>query len=52
MGSDILALQVRQLADQGGSTYLASAWSVFNDLATTDPESLEALFEPKWPIQV
>ena len=52
MGSDILALQARECAKAGGSTYLASSWSIHNDLARRQPEVLETLFSNSWPIQV
>lgn len=52
MGSDILALQARECAKAGGSTYLASSWSIHNDLARQQPEVLETLFSKSWPIQV
>jgi alpha-ketoglutarate-dependent taurine dioxygenase len=51
MGSDILALQVRQCASEGGNTFLASAWTVYNDLLSTDPKALELLFSETWPLQ-
>lgn len=52
MGSDILALQARECAKSGGRTYLASSWSIHNDLARRQPEVLETLFSNSWPIQV
>jgi len=52
MGTDILALQVRQCAGKGGNTYLASASKLFCELSKTDPEAVKALFKPNWPIQL
>jgi hypothetical protein len=52
MGCDILALQVRDVAEEGGLTYLSSAWSVYNRLASQEPAVLETLLAPKWPVQI
>ncbi|KAI5458504.1 hypothetical protein BGZ63DRAFT_492075 [Mariannaea sp. PMI_226] len=52
MGCDILALQVRDSADKGGSTYLSSAWTVFNDLLNREPDVLKTLLTPEWPVQI
>lgn len=52
MGTDILALQVRQCAGKGGNTYLASASKLFCELSKTDPEAVKALFKSNWPIQM
>lgn len=51
MGADILALQVRGKAAQGGGTFVAPAWSMFNDLVS-DPTHLETLLDSNWPIQI
>ena len=51
MGADILSLQARACAETGGSTCLASAWSVYNDLAEQQPEALDTLLSNTWPIQ-
>lgn len=52
MGCDILSLQVRHSAPEGGYTYLSSAWTVFNDLLHREPEVIKTLLAPNWPIQV
>jgi len=52
MGADLMGLQVRESAASGGNTYLASAWSIYNDLLSTKPEVVKELFAPSWPIQV
>ncbi|ROT34531.1 taurine catabolism dioxygenase TauD [Sodiomyces alkalinus F11] len=51
MGTDVLALQVRGLAAQGGHTFVTSAWSIYNDLLS-EPNHLQMLLEPTWPIQI
>ncbi|SPN98751.1 related to TfdA family oxidoreductase [Cephalotrichum gorgonifer] len=52
MGSDVLCLQVRECAQTGGGTHLASSWSIYNDLVREKPEVIETLFSSSWPIQV
>lgn len=52
MGCDILSLQVRHSAKNGGYTYLSSAWAVFNDLLSTEPEVVKTLLAPNWPVQL
>lgn len=52
MGCDVLALQVRDSADKGGSTYLSSVWTIFNDLLTRDLEAVKTLLTPDWPVQM
>lgn len=52
MGCDILSLQVRNIADKGGYTYLSSAWWVFNDLLNREPEVVKTLLAPNWPVQL
>lgn len=52
MGCDILSLQVRNIADKGGYTYLSSAWWVFNDLLNREPEVVRTLLAPNWPVQL
>jgi hypothetical protein len=52
MGADILALQVRQCAKEGGHTYVASAGKVFCELVKSRPDVVETLFRADWPIQV
>lgn len=51
MGVDCLALHVRGLADRGGHTWIASSWTIFQELLSF-PDTLEVLASPKWPIQV
>ncbi|KAK2601609.1 hypothetical protein QQS21_004844 [Conoideocrella luteorostrata] len=51
MGCDILALQVRHSALDGGSTFLSSASTIFNRLSEDEPEVVETLLEPSWPVQ-
>ncbi|KAF4978428.1 hypothetical protein FZEAL_5192 [Fusarium zealandicum] len=52
MGCDILSLQVRHSAEKGGYTYLSSAWTVFNDLLSREPEVVKTLLAPNWPVQL
>ena len=52
MGCDILSLQVRHSAHEGGYTYLSSAWTVFNDLLNREPEAVKTLLAPDWPVQM
>lgn len=52
MGTDLLALQVRQCAKKGGDTYVASASKLFCELVATEPEAAQALLKPNWPIQM
>ncbi|KAB5550879.1 taurine catabolism dioxygenase family protein [Coniochaeta sp. 2T2.1] len=52
MGTDILALQVRQCAKEGGHTYVASAGNIFCELAARRPDVIETLARADWPIQV
>lgn len=51
MGCDILALQVRHNANEGGSTCLSSAKTVYDYLAETEPDVAELLTTPDWPVQ-
>ncbi|KAF7563594.1 hypothetical protein G7046_g508 [Stylonectria norvegica] len=52
MGCDLLSLQVRHSAQEGGYTYLSSAWTVFNDLVNREPEVVKTLLAPNWPVQL
>jgi hypothetical protein len=52
MGTDILALHVRSLAETGGSTFVSSSWTIYKELVASYPEILKALCDPSWPIQV
>lgn len=46
---DILALQTRECAAQGGRNILASSWTVYNKIAAERPDLLQLLAEPIWP---
>ncbi|KAK0634456.1 hypothetical protein B0T17DRAFT_586269 [Bombardia bombarda] len=46
---DILALQTRNCAAEGGRNILASSWTVYNKLMATHPEVRELLAQPIWP---
>jgi hypothetical protein len=39
----------RNLAAQGGQSVLASAYTVYNELAATRPDLIHVLAEPNWP---
>lgn len=52
MGTDILALHARSLAETGGNAFVASSWTIYKELAASYPKALEALRQPSWPIQV
>ncbi|KAI1653974.1 Clavaminate synthase-like protein [Daldinia decipiens] len=51
MGCEILSIQVRDRADEGGRTCVASIAAVYNDLVQTKPWVLHALAKHNWPIQ-
>ncbi|KAK1835896.1 hypothetical protein QBC39DRAFT_249580 [Podospora conica] len=52
MGVDILALHVRAVAEQGGRTFLASSWTIYQELERTRPDIIHILTQSEWPIQV
>ncbi|KAI8957034.1 Clavaminate synthase-like protein [Daldinia sp. FL1419] len=51
MGCEILAIQVRDRADEGGHTCVASMAAIYNDLVQTKPWVLHVLARHDWPIQ-
>ncbi|KAI9762218.1 MAG: hypothetical protein M4579_000541 [Chaenotheca gracillima] len=46
---DVLAMQTRNCAAQGGSTVIASVEKVYNELAVTRPDLIHTLMRPDWP---
>ena len=46
---DILALQTRNLAAEGGRNILASSWTVYNKITERHPEVRDLLAQPIWP---
>ncbi len=52
MGTDVLALHVRSLAEAGGDTFVSSSWTIYKELVSSYPEALKALCDANWPIQV
>ncbi|KAL1890927.1 hypothetical protein Sste5346_007924 [Sporothrix stenoceras] len=52
MGTDILALQVRQVAAKGGQTLVASSWKIYNDLMIERPDVVDVLAQPNWPVHM
>ncbi|KAI0847169.1 Clavaminate synthase-like protein [Daldinia vernicosa] len=51
MGCEILSIQVRDQANEGGRTCIASMAAIYNDLVQTKPWVLHALAKHDWPIQ-
>ncbi|KAI0828766.1 Clavaminate synthase-like protein [Hypoxylon sp. FL0890] len=51
MGCEILAMQVRDRAEVGGYTCVASMATIYNDLLQSNPWVLHALAKDNWPIQ-
>lgn len=51
---DVLAMHVRDDGGvgNGGEQYLASFWSIYNELLETDPAVLETMAEPQWPFEL
>ncbi|KAH8884172.1 Clavaminate synthase-like protein [Thozetella sp. PMI_491] len=45
---DILALQTRSKAANGGQHSIASSWTVYNQMAATRPDLVKKLAEPIW----
>ena len=52
MGASTLALQVRQLAKEGGNLYVASATTAIKELQETRPDVVETLKSCEWPVQM
>lgn len=52
MGCEILALQYRAVAQQGGVTSLASATTIVHELRRDHPAALAALMASEWPVQL
>ena len=52
MGADVLALQVRQVAAQGGATLVSSSWKVYNELMKERPDVVQVLATPNWPVHM
>ncbi|KAI1390457.1 Clavaminate synthase-like protein [Hypoxylon trugodes] len=51
MGCEILSMQIRDRADAGGHTCVASMTAIYNDLRQSNPWVLHVLAKPNWPIQ-
>ncbi|KAK1753878.1 putative taurine catabolism dioxygenase TauD [Echria macrotheca] len=47
--TDTLCLFTQSLAAAGGQSVLASAWTVYNELAATRPDIIHTLAAPDWP---
>ncbi|KAK4171360.1 hypothetical protein QBC36DRAFT_391169 [Triangularia setosa] len=47
--TDCLCLFVQNVAAGGGRSVLASAWTVYNELAATRPDLIHTLATPDWP---
>ncbi|KAF4463976.1 taurine catabolism dioxygenase [Fusarium albosuccineum] len=46
---DTLSMLTLSCGPVGGSGFLASAWTVYNELAETRPDLIRVLAEPDWP---
>lgn len=46
---DTLALATRNCSSQGGRGFVASSWTVYNELAATRPDLIHTLSQPNWP---
>ena len=46
---DIIALFAVECSEHGGMATIASAWSVFNELAANQPHVIDTLMKPNWP---
>ncbi|KAI0879903.1 Clavaminate synthase-like protein [Annulohypoxylon maeteangense] len=51
MGCEVLAIQVRDRAEAGGRTCVASMTDIYNDLLQSNPWVVRALARHDWPIQ-
>ncbi|KAH8698550.1 hypothetical protein BGW36DRAFT_460448 [Talaromyces proteolyticus] len=47
--ADIVATLPLKSSKSGGEAIVASAWTVYNELATTRPDLIHVLAEPDWP---
>ncbi|KAL4975015.1 hypothetical protein BDW66DRAFT_167438 [Aspergillus desertorum] len=47
--TDCLCLFTRSLSEKGGRSILASAWTVYNEIAATRPDIIHVLAQPNWP---
>ena len=45
MYGDIIAMYVRQNAEVGGEQFIASFWSIYNQLMEESPETLRVMAE-------
>ncbi|KAF2973255.1 hypothetical protein GQX73_g261 [Xylaria multiplex] len=52
MGCEILALNIRNCAAQGGGMYVASAAAIYNALMKDNPWALHELAKHNWPVRV
>ncbi|KAL5336517.1 hypothetical protein BJX70DRAFT_280719 [Aspergillus crustosus] len=47
--TDCLCLFARSLSEKGGRSILASAWTVYNEIAATRPDIIHVLAASNWP---
>jgi len=47
--TDVLALFTQSCLEESGNSMLASAWTVYNELAATRPDLIHTLAKPDWP---
>lgn len=46
---DIVATMTRHCSTDGGMCTIASAWTVYNELAAARPDLIHVLAKPDWP---
>ncbi|KAK0732060.1 hypothetical protein B0H67DRAFT_93173 [Lasiosphaeris hirsuta] len=46
---DVVSTLTKSCGGSGGSAIVASAWTVYNELAATRPDLIHVLAEPNWP---
>lgn len=47
--TDCLCLFTKNLSEKGGRSILASAYTVYNEIAATRPDIIHTLAESNWP---
>ncbi|KAL4965150.1 TauD/TfdA family dioxygenase [Aspergillus stella-maris] len=47
--TDCLCLFTKSLSEKGGRSILASAWTVYNEIAATRPDIIHVMAESNWP---
>ncbi|KAI1319048.1 hypothetical protein F5Y16DRAFT_414330 [Xylariaceae sp. FL0255] len=52
MGTDLVALHVRRVAENGGEIHVASSAAVYNTMMDKDAWAVRAMVAPEWPMRV